>query len=420
MNVLIIGSGGREHALAWKIKQSKKLTRLYVTPGSDAIKTLAECADIDINNFTSLSAFCRENKINLVVVGPEAPLALGIADTLTSEGIKVFGPCKNGAQLESSKVYAKKFMQKYNIPTANFTVLSEPNSALKMIENIKFPLVIKADGLASGKGVRVCHTRAETEQTIKDYMQNKIFGAAGTTIVAEEFLQGREASVMAVVDSENYAFFPTSRDHKQLLDGGRGPNTGGMGAYSNPPDFTADILNKVKKEIFDKLITGLKSEGINYCGVIYAGLMLTKEGPKVVEFNCRFGDPETQVVLPLVKTDIIDIFMACIEKNIKNTKIETFSGNCVCVVLASKGYLGSYEKGKKITGLDEVSKYSDILVFHAGTKKSDGDWITSGGRVLAVTALASDIGAARKKAYEAAGKIHFDGIHYRKDIAIPI
>lgn len=418
MNVLIIGSGGREHALCWKIARSKKLTRLYIAPGSCAIKKLAECVDIDIKNFPALINFCRQNKIGLVVVGPEAPLAEGIADALTAEGIKVFGPVKKGAQIESSKVFAKKFMQKYNIPTANFSVLTGLNFALDEVKKMQFPVVLKADGLASGKGVKICQIRAEAVQTIKDYMQNKIFGTAGTTIVAEEFLVGREVSVMAAVDGDNYALFPASRDHKPLLDSGKGPNTGGMGAYANPPDFTPEILQSVKTEIFDKLIDGFKAENIDYCGIVYAGLMITKDGPKVVEFNCRFGDPETQVVMPLLKTELIDIFTACTEKNIKNIKIETFEGACVCVVLASGGYPAYYRKGRKIAGLDEVSKYSDIIVFHAGTKKSDTDWITAGGRVLGVTAVASDIKSARKKAYEAVSKIHFDGIHYRKDIGL--
>jgi phosphoribosylamine--glycine ligase len=418
MNVLIIGSGGREHALCWKLKQSKKLTRLYAAPGSDAIKNLAECADIDIKNFKAVSGFCKSNKIALVIVGPEAPLAGGICDALIADGIKVFGPCKKGAQIESSKVFAKKLMQKYSIPTAGFTVLTHPNAALEEIEKMKLPIVLKADGLASGKGVRICQTQAEAAQTVKDYMQNKIFAEAGTMIVAEEFLIGREVSVMAVVDGDSYVLLPASRDHKPLLDGNKGPNTGGMGAYSNLPDLTQDILDKIKTEVFDKLMAGFAKENIDYCGIVYAGLMLTDEGPKVVEFNCRLGDPETQVILPILKTDLLEIIIAACERNIKNIKIETFAGSCVCVVLSSEGYPLASVKGKEIIGLDEVSKYPDIMVFHAGTKKQNGDWITSGGRVLGVTALAADIKSARQKAYEAVSKIHFEGIHYRKDIGL--
>ncbi|HUT85584.1 MAG TPA: phosphoribosylamine--glycine ligase [Elusimicrobiales bacterium] len=417
MNVLIIGSGGREHVLAWKLSQSKLLAKLYCAPGSTAISEIAECVDIDIKKFNLIAKFCKEKKIDTVVVGPEAPLAGGIADFLSAYNVDVFGPSKSATKLESSKVFAKHFMMRHNIPTAKFNVLADAKSAFSEIEELSLPVVLKADGLAGGKGVKICKTASDAEKTITDYMKNKIFGNAGTTIVAEEFLRGKEVSVMAVCDGKNYVLLPTSRDHKPLLDGNEGPNTGGMGAYSNPTDLTKSVMQEVKTKIFDRLIKGLQKENIPYCGVIYAGLMLTDDGPKVIEFNCRFGDPETQVILPLLRSDLLELISACFSKKLKNFELETCYGECVCVVLASKGYPSSPVKGVKISGIEDAHQMNNIEVFHSGTKKEDGNWVTSGGRVLGITALADDVESARINAYKAVSKIKFDGMQYRKDIA---
>jgi len=417
MNVLIVGQGAREHTLAWKVSQSKLLTKLYCAPGSSAISKFAECADIDIKKFDLVAKFCKKNRIETVIVGPEAPLADGIADFLSTHGIKVFGPSKFAARLESSKTFAKHFMTRRGIPTAAFNVLTELKTAQDEIKKMPLPIVLKADGLASGKGVAICQTHSEAEKTVKEYMDSKIFGSAGTTIVAEEFLKGREVSVMAVCDGKNYLLLPASRDHKPLLDGNLGPNTGGMGAYSNPKDLTPEIMQTIKTEIFDKVIKGLQEENIPYCGIIYAGLMLTEKGPKVVEFNCRLGDPETQVILPLIRSDFLEIVNRCLNRQLKNFELDIADGECVCVVLASENYPQKPVTGKVITGIDAVQATDGIEVFHAGTKKEGDKWITAGGRVLGVTAFAVDAETARHKAYKAVSKISFDGMQFRRDIA---
>jgi phosphoribosylamine--glycine ligase len=420
MNVLVIGSGGREHALVWRLSQSDRLTTLYCAPGSAAIGKIAKCVDIDIKKFGLIADFCKKNGVEVVVVGPEAPLAGGIADFLSAYNIKVFGPTKQGAKFESSKAFAKHFMMRHNIATAGFNVLTEPESALNEIKNMQLPVVLKADGLASGKGVKICRTMEEAQETIRSYMQDKIFGDAGTTIVAEQFLRGREVSVMSVCDGKNYVVLPPSRDHKPLLDGNLGPNTGGMGAYSNPSDLTPDILKEVKTKIFDRLIKGLQVENISYCGVIYAGLMLTKDGPKVVEFNCRFGDPETQVIMPLIRTDLLELINACLNRKLKKITLETADAQCVCVVLASESYPQKPVTGKIINGIEKADSLDNVMVFHAGTRQENDNWVTSGGRVLGVTALGDDVNLARDRAYKAISEIKFEGMYCRKDIGADV
>ncbi|MBI4350479.1 MAG: phosphoribosylamine--glycine ligase [Elusimicrobia bacterium] len=414
MNVLLIGSGGREHALAWKLKQSPLLGKLHSIPGSAAIKGLADCPDIDQDDFRKIHAYCAANKIELVVVGPEAPLAKGISDFLTGKGIKVFGPSQRGAMLEASKQFAKEFMDRNSIPTASFSVLYDASFAREKIkENRKYPVVIKADGLAAGKGVRICADEAEALAAVSDLMEKRIFGSSGSKVVMEEFLTGREASVMALVDGESFLMLPPARDHKRLLDGDAGPNTGGMGAVC-PAEITPADLETVRNEILQRFVDGVKKERIPFCGVIFAGLMFTPDGPRTLEFNCRFGDPETQSVLPLIKSDLLALLKACAEGNLAGRELEISDQACVSVVLAAGGYPENPEKGKEISGLYKVP--ADALVFHAGTVKKGDSYYTNGGRVLSVTATGKDPEEARRKAYEAAAAINFKGMQYRKDI----
>ena len=416
MNVLLIGSGGREHALAWKLAQSPELGKLHAIPGSAAMSGLAECHDIGQEDFDRICAFCAEKEIGLVVVGPEAPLAKGIADRLTAKNIKVFGPSQKGAMLEASKQFAKEFMQKNSMPTAAFSILYSVEFAREKIKaNKKYPVVIKADGLAAGKGVRICQDEAEALEAVSDFMEKRIFGFSGSKVVLEEFLTGREASVMALVDGHDFLMLPVSRDHKRLQDGDAGPNTGGMGAVC-PVDIPAADLETIKKEILQRFVNGTKQARMPFRGVIYAGLMFTAEGPKLLEFNVRFGDPETQAIMPVIKSDLLPLLYACACGDLAGKTLELNDGVCAGVVLASAGYPENPEKGRAITGLDEVAR--DVTVFHAGTALKGGGFATSGGRVLTVTALAPDLAQARARVYEAVEKIHFDGMQYRKDIGV--
>ncbi|MDO8802901.1 MAG: phosphoribosylamine--glycine ligase [Elusimicrobiota bacterium] len=416
MNVLLIGSGGREHALAWKLRQSPQLGKLHAIPGSAAMKSLAECHAIAVDDFEKIYACCLAKKIGLVVVGPEAPLAGGISDFLGAKGIKVFGPSQKGAMLEASKQFAKEFMDRNSIPTAAFTALYDAAFAREKIKaNQKYPVVIKADGLAAGKGVRICADEGEALEAVADFMERRIFGGSGSKVVLEEFLTGREASVLALVDGNSFLLLPVARDHKRLQDGDAGPNTGGMGAVC-PVEISAPDLEIIKKEILQRFVDGIKKERIPFCGVIFAGLMFTPGGPKVLEFNVRFGDPETQSIMPLIKGDLLALLKACADGKLAGKELETSAQTCVSVVLAAGGYPEAPEKGKEITGLYKVPAGS--LVFHSGTAIKDDGYITSGGRVLSVTAAGANLEEARKKAYAAVSKVSFEGMQYRKDIGV--
>ena len=416
MNVLIIGSGGREHALAWKIRQRPLLTALHAIPGSAAISALAQCPPIAQDDFEKIHAYCAEQEIDLVVVGPEVPLAKGISDFLTAEGIKVFGPSQKGAMLEASKQFAKEFMDRNLLPTAAFTALVSPAFAREKVkENKKYPVVIKADGLAAGKGVRICANEAEALEAVGDFMEKRIHGYSGSKVILEEFLTGREASVMALVDGKDFLMLPVSRDHKRLSDRDEGPNTGGMGAIA-PLGLAPRDLETIRKDILQKFVDGIKKEKIPFCGVIYVGLMFTPGGPKVLEFNTRFGDPETQALMPVIKSDLLELLAACADGRLAGRTLETNPGVCAAVVLSAKGYPENPQKGAEIAGLGQVP--GGVEVFHAGTALSGGRTVTAGGRVLAVSALAPTLAEAREKAYSAVEKIKFEGMHYRRDIGL--
>ncbi len=417
MNILLIGSGGREHALAWKLSQSVHTEKLYAVPGNPGIAQFAECVPgVSVEDNDAIVALAKEKNIGLVVVGPEVPLVNGIVDALTAAGIKAFGPTKDAAELEGSKVYAKLIMRRYRIPTAHSEVFNDAARAHVYVRQMRRPFAIKADGLAAGKGVLLTKTADEAVEAIDLIMQDKAFGAAGNRIVIEEFMEGEEASMLAFTDGETIVPMVASQDHKRVNDGDEGLNTGGMGAYAPAPVITSELQERVMREILMPVIAGMKAEGRPYKGCLYAGLMITKKGPKVVEFNARFGDPETQVVLPLLKSDLVEIMLACVDGKLAETPVEWEEGAAVSVVMASGGYPGSYEKGKVITGI-EAAEAGGALVFHAGTAEADGALVTSGGRVLNVVGVAGDIREALAKSYEGVEKIHFDGVHYRKDIA---
>ena len=418
MRILVVGSGGREHALVWKIVQSKLVDKIFCAPGNGGIAQIAECIDIKADDDCALVEFALKEKIDLTVVGPEAALSIGIADLFEKSGLKIFGPCKQAARLEASKIFSKELMAKYKVPTARFQIFDNPYSAKKYIEEIGVPCVVKADGLAAGKGVVVAQSVEEAKIAVASMMENKVFGYAGENVIIEECLSGQEASILVITDSKEVVALATSQDHKRAFDYDQGPNTGGMGAYSPAPVVTPGILKEIKEKIIYRAIDGLAKEGIDYRGVLYAGIMLTKEGPKTLEFNVRFGDPETEAILPRLKSDLVEVMLATVEGKLNKVRtLEWDSRPCVCVVCASKGYPGDYSKDKEITGLDEAAKIKDVVVFHAGTKKTGDKIVTNGGRVLGVTALGGTIKEAISKTYEAVGKINFEGMHYRKDIA---
>ncbi|MDP3142947.1 MAG: phosphoribosylamine--glycine ligase [Candidatus Omnitrophota bacterium] len=416
MKVLIIGSGGREHAIVWKLAQSKKIDKLFCAPGNGGIAEICACVDINVDDIPGLLKFAKDNKIDLTVVGPEAPLVKGIVDEFEKNSLKIFGPSKFAAQLEGSKVFAKEFLAANKIPTADFKVFDNAASAQEFIKTKKFPLVIKADGLAAGKGVVICKNKEEAEEAIDSMIERKIFGEAGERIIIEDCLVGEEASMLAICNGENFACLASAQDHKRIFDNDEGPNTGGMGAYSPAPVVTEDLQKKVEKEVFAPTIAGMKMLGHPFKGILYAGLMITKDGPKVLEFNVRFGDPETQAILPRMKNDLLEAMLASIDGKLEKIKLGWVDKSCVCVVIASGGYPGEYEKDKEISGLDEVRKIKDTMVFHAGTKKSADKILTNGGRVLGVTGLGKTIKEAIDKAYQAMKKIKFEGMHFRKDI----
>lgn len=419
MKALVIGGGGREHALVSKLSLSRHIDKIYCCPGNAGISALAECIDINPADFKSLLDFVRYEWIDFTVVGPEEPLSKGIVDAFEKEGLKIVGPCKKAAQLESSKVFAKDFMRRYRIPTPEYSAFSSYIHAVEHIRMKGVPIVIKADGLAAGKGVFVTQTMDEAIEALRLIMKEKAFGDAGNRVVVEECITGEEASFMAFCDGETILSMPTSQDHKRVFDDDLGPNTGGMGAYSPAPVITKEMEALVMETIMRPVLKGLKSEGIKYKGVLYAGLMITADNaPQVLEFNCRFGDPETQPVLARLETDIADIFLDIISGKLSDTDIIWRPEPSVCVVLTSKGYPGKYEKGDIIKGIETLKDSGKVSVFHSGTAFDDNNNIvTAGGRVLGVTALGKTIKEARDEVYKAIKEIHFDGMHYRKDIA---
>ncbi|MCS7307919.1 MAG: phosphoribosylamine--glycine ligase [Aquificaceae bacterium] len=414
MKVLVVGNGGREHALVWKLSQSKLVSQLYCAKGNAGTQKIAINVPIEPTDVESLADFSQKEGIDFTVVGPEAPLTLGLADVFERRGLKVFGPNRTASMLEGSKVFAKEFMQRHNIPTAEFQVFEDPQKAKSFIKDFGVPLVVKADGLASGKGVFVCKTYEEAFQAVDALMVRKTLGEAGSKVVIEEFLQGEEASYIVLLREQSYAPLPTSQDHKRLLDGDRGPNTGGMGAYSPNPFVDKAVEESIKEHVTQRLIKGLKEEGIEYTGFLYAGLMLTDKGPKVLEFNVRLGDPEAQCLLMRVKGDFLKTLLDFYEG--KDVELEMDDRVSLCVVLASKGYPEKPDDNKEIGGLEEVEKMEDVVVFHAGTVLREGKVYTKGGRVLNVCAWGRDIREAKEKAYEAVKLISFEGMHYRKDI----
>jgi phosphoribosylamine---glycine ligase len=421
MKVLVVGSGGREHALCWKTAQSKKVGKLYCAPGNGGIADIAECIDIASDDINSLLRFAKDNSIDMTVVGPEAPLTAGIVDVFAENGLKIFGPDKKSAQLEASKIFAKEAMQRFGINTADFRIFDNPDSAKAYANAQTLPLVIKADGLCAGKGVVVAKTKEEAISAIDAMMVEKLFGSAGEKIIIEECLAGEEASVILVSDGTDYTMFPASQDHKRVFDDDKGPNTGGMGAYSPAPVVTDELLGRIEQDIARPVLDGLRKEGSPYKGVLYIGIMIVKGAPYALEFNVRFGDPETQAILPRVKTDLVDIMESSIDGGINNIELVYDKRPCVCVVLASRGYPGDYKKGLTINGLDKASSMDDIFIFHAGSKGTQSDTqtaqiATNGGRVLGITAIADDIKTAIDKAYDAVRRVSFEGMHYRKDI----
>ena len=421
MKILVIGSGGREHTLCWKIAQSEKVSKLYCAPGNGGISEIAECVDIKSDDINALLSFALGESIDITVVGPEAPLTAGIVDVFKGHNLKIFGPDKISAQLEASKVFAKQAMKRFGINTADFKVFDNPDQAKAYIDSRPLPLVIKADGLCAGKGVIIADTKEEAVSAIDSMMLKKNFGSAGEKIIIEEHLKGEEASIILISDGKDYILFPTSQDHKRVFDNDKGPNTGGMGAYSPAPVVTDALIGRIEKEIIQPMLDGLRRESTPYKGVLYIGLMIVNGDPHVLEFNVRFGDPETQAILPRLQTDLIDIIEMVITENIRSVKAVFDKRPCICVVLSSGGYPGSYKKNCPINGLDKTRSIKDVVVFHAGTRLVPGknhllQAVTNGGRVLGVTAMAEGIKSAIDKVYAAIGLIAFEGMHYRKDI----
>lgn len=416
LKVLLLGSGGREHALAWKLSQSPLLSRLWAARGSEAIAEFAEPVELDPADGPAVAAWAAKAKVHLVISGSEAPLAAGVGDAVRKAKIAFFGPGKDAAQLESSKSFAKDFMRRHRIPTAPYEVFAEAWKARSAVEAMRPPVVIKADGLAGGKGVRVCADTNAALGTVTEYMERGALGEAGRTVVVERCLQGPELSVMGLLDGKSYRLLPTARDHKRLLDGDRGPNTGGMGAFA-PVPLAPELERLIREAIFDRALAGLRADKLDYRGVLYAGLMLTSEGPKVLEFNCRFGDPETQAVLPLLDSDLLELAWSCARGRIGNLGVRAHPGASVCVILASEGYPDRPVADRTISGLPPANQ--ELMVFHGGTAKAGSGWVTKGGRALGVSALGGDLPGARQRAYAAADRIRFEGMQYRKDIAAP-
>ena len=416
MKILIVGSGGREHAIAWKVAQSEKVEKIYCAPGNAGIEEYAECVNIGAMEFDKLAAFAKEKEIDLTVIGMDDPLVGGVVDVFEAQGLKVFGPRKNAAILEGSKAFSKDLMKKYNIPTAAYENFHDPEKALEYLETAKFPIVLKADGLALGKGVLICNDLEEAKAGVKSIMQDKQFGSSGDCMVVEEFMTGREVSVLSFVDGKTIKTMTSAQDHKRAGDGDTGLNTGGMGTFSPSPFYTEEIDEYCQKYIFQPTVDAMAAEGREFKGIIFFGLMLTEDGPKVLEYNARFGDPETQVVIPRMKTDIVDVFEACVDGTLDQVDLEFEKNAAVCVVLASDGYPVKYEKGFVIKGFENFKDKDGYYVFHAGTKKTDAGIVTNGGRVLGVTAKGEDLKTARANAYDAVQWIDFENKYYRHDI----
>ena len=416
MNVLIVGSGGREHALAWKLKQSPAVDGLYVAPGNAGTAELAENLPVGAEDVEGLLAAARKQRVDLTVVGPEVPLAAGIVDRFEEAGLAIFGPSQRAVQLEADKAFAKDLMARHGIPTGGHRTFRRYEEALAYVRSNAAPLVVKASGLAAGKGVTVCQERQEAEVALQRVMLEREFGAAGDVVLVEECLRGQEASVLAFTDGYTVRSMVVAQDHKPLLDGDRGPNTGGMGCYAPAPAVSPELLRRIEETILQPAVDALRQEGIVYRGVLYAGLILTDEGPQVLEFNSRFGDPEAQVILPLLEGDLLPILQACLDGTLAQADLRWAARACICVVVASGGYPGSYRQGLPITGLAAVASLPETVVFHAGTRAADGQVVTAGGRVLGVTALGDTLAQAAERAYEAVGKLHFEGMYYRRDI----
>jgi phosphoribosylamine--glycine ligase len=418
MKVFVIGSGGREHALTWKLKQSPAADRVFCAPGNAGTAPIAENVATSANDFSSLIRFAKQNKIDLTVIGPDDPLAAGIVDAFQAEGLRIFGPNKSAARLESSKIFAKELMREQRIPTATARTFSKSEDAQRYAANLQFPIVIKADGLALGKGVIIAPDSAEASTAIGEMMEGQKFGEAGRRVVIEEFLRGWECSLHALVDGTNYQILTTARDHKRAFDGDTGPNTGGMGAISPAENWSQKLQAQFENEIMHPLLRALREKGVSFRGLLFPGLIVTEKGVQVLEFNCRFGDPETQAILPRLKSDLLELLEATIDGNLEKTKIEWDERTCVTVVMASGGYPGKYETGRVISGLDRVAELEDVHVFHAGTRVSNGEITTAGGRVLAISALGETAAEARRRAYDAVSRIQFEGCQYRRDIAL--
>ncbi len=417
MKVLIVGGGGREHAIAMAVSRSPQVDKIYCAPGNAGIAQLAECVPIGVMEFDRLADLAIEKEIDLAIIGPDDPLVGGIVDVFKKRGIRTFGPDMKAAILEGSKAFSKDLMKKYGIPTAAYERFDDPEKALRYLETAKMPIVLKADGLALGKGVLICNDLDEAKEGIKTIMVDRKFGDSGNTVVIEEFMTGREVSVLSFVDGKTVKTMSSAQDHKRARDNDEGPNTGGMGNFSPSPFYTEDVDRFCQEKIFKPTVAAMASEGRPFCGVIFFGLMLTEDGPKVLEYNARFGDPEAQVVLPRMENDIIDVMNACIDQKLDTIDLRFSDKAAVCVVLASDGYPGSYEKGKKITGFERFDGCNDRFCFHAGTKFDGSDIVTNGGRVLGITALGDDIADARQRAYEATGWIDFSNKYMRTDIA---
>lgn len=415
MKVLVVGSGGREHVLAWKLKQSPKVKHVICAPGNGGMAQIAECVAIKADDITGLVRFAQDQDIDLTVVGPEAPLVAGIVDAFEKAGLKIFGPNKAAAQLEGSKSFSKRFMKRHHIPTAAFETFTDADKARGYLLGAAYPLVVKADGLAAGKGVIICSNKDEALDAVDSIMTQRVFKEAGDSIVVEECLDGPEASILAISDGDNVVVLETSQDHKRIFDNDEGPNTGGMGAYSPAPVVTPALYEQIVQTVIKPTINGMKSDGTPFKGVLYAGLMLTADGPKVLEYNVRLGDPETQAVLPRLRTDLFDVLMAACEGRIKDVSLDWDPRTAVCVVVAAGGYPGQYEAGKEIIGLDQaVSK--EGIIFHAGTVATGEKVYTAGGRVLGITGFGSDVAEAIENAYRVVHKVHFEGCFFRRDI----
>lgn len=418
MKILVIGGGGREHALVWKISQSPLVEKIYCAPGNGGISALAECVPIKAMDIEGIVSFASKQGMDMVMVAPDDPLAAGMVDALQEAGIRAFGPRKNAAVLESSKVFSKEFMKKYALPTARYEVFDNSEHAIEYLRHQDYPIVVKADGLALGKGVVIAQGFDQAQEAVNDMMSDRIFGSAGDRVVVEEFLKGPEVTVLAFTDGKTIVPMVSSQDHKRAYDRDEGPNTGGMGTFSPSRIYTPEIADFCMKHIYRPTVEAMNKEGRKFKGVLYFGLMITEEGPKVLEYNARFGDPETQVIMPRLKTDIVEIFDAIIDERLESVKIEWYDNAAVCVILASGGYPGKYVTGYEISGLDEAEKDPEVVVFHAGTRCENGKHYTTGGRVIGVTAVGASLDASIKKAYQAAEKISFNDVHYRKDIGI--